>query len=155
MTSRIYTTAIVSLVYFAILSLSQIMYAGTTERFSVSSSGIQGNANIGWNIAPALSTDGRYAAFASLASNLVPGDTNNTCDVFIRDRVSGTTERVSVSASGEQANNESGFEGLSMSGDSRYIAFSSTATNLVSGDNNGRCDIFVKDRVTGAVRIAS
>ncbi|MHB1457251.1 MAG: chitobiase/beta-hexosaminidase C-terminal domain-containing protein, partial [Armatimonadota bacterium] len=155
MASRIYTTVIALLVCFTVLSSNQTVHAGTTELLSISTSDIQGNANSGWNIAPAISADGRYAAFNSIASNLVPGDTNNACDVFIRDRVSGTTERVSVSASAEQGNNESGFEGLSMSGDSRYIAFSSIATNLVSGDNNGRCDIFVKDRVTGAVRIAS
>src|SRR3972149_453001 len=72
--------------------------AGTTERVSVSSSGEQGNGE-SWY--PSLSADGRFVAFHSWASDLVPGDTNGTYDAFVHDRLSGATERVSVSSSGE------------------------------------------------------
>ena len=84
---------------------------------------------------PALSADGRFVAFGSDASNLVPGDTNNLFDVFVHDRQSGTTQRVSVGPGGVQAN---GFSvGPTLSADGRFVAFDSSATNLVPGDTNG------------------
>jgi Tol biopolymer transport system component len=117
---------------------------GTTERVSLGSAGMQSNATSQY---PALTDDGRYIVFDSGASNLVTGDTNGVEDVFVRDRVSGTTELVSLSSSGTQANSESGFP--TISADGRYVAFASTATNLVNGDSNGARDIFVRDRLTG------
>ena len=118
---------------------------GTTTRVSVSSSGTQGNGWIyGW---PTLSSDGRYVAFASLSSNLVAGDTNGVADVFVHDRQTGTTTRVSVSSSGIQGNDSSGSAFLSPGG--RYVAFRSTASNLVDGDSNGIMDVFVHDLETG------
>jgi Tol biopolymer transport system component len=120
---------------------------GVTERVSVSSTGEQGTASsIGW---PSISADGRYVAFASYASNLVPGDTNNAFDVFLRDRVAGTTKRVSVSAAGVQGN--FGSVSPSISADGSYIAFRSYASNLVSGDTGGFVDVFVVNRQTGAI----
>ena len=77
---------------------------GKTQRVSVSSVGEQGNGN---SYSQALSVDGRYVGFYSDATNLVPGDTNNVQDVFVRDRQTGTTQRVSVSSAGEQGNNTS------------------------------------------------
>ena len=115
--------------------------AGTTERVSVSSSGEQGN---NWSYEPSLSADGRYVAFTTYASNLVPGDTNGTYDIFVYDRVTGETARVSVSSFGEQGNNTS-YE-PSLSADGRYVAFYSNASNLVPGDTNVVPDIFVHDR---------
>ena len=97
-------------------------------------------------MAPSLSADGRYVAFASSASNLVTGDTNGTSDVFVRDRQTGTTTRVSVDSSGTQGNNSS--PEPSFSADGRYVAFTSQAGNLVTGDTNGRADVFVHDRQT-------
>ncbi len=124
--------------------------AGTTELVSISSSGEWGN-DASWG--KAISPDGRYVAFSSFASNLVPGDTNGLGDVFVRDRTAGTTERVSVSTSGEQGNNCS--QCASISADGRHVAFVSVATNLVAGDSNGYCDVFLRDRVVGTTELIS
>ncbi len=128
------------------------MVNGTTERVSVSSDEIQGNDHSGSEVV--ISADGRFVAFRSRASNLVAGDTNGTYDVFIRDMVNGTTERVSVSSDQIQGNNESG-GGLSISADGRFVAFYSTASNLVAGDTNGTYDVFVRDRVNGTTELVS
>lgn len=95
---------------------------------------------------PCVSDDGRYVGFESFASNLVIGDTNGTVDVFVHDRETGTTERVSVHSSGAEANAGSG--NCSMSGDGRIVAFESSATNLIDSDTNMISDIFVRDRDT-------
>jgi Tol biopolymer transport system component len=121
--------------------------SGVTERVSVSSTGSQSDQISGRIARPALSGNGRFVAFDSLADNLVPGDTNGVDDVFVRDRTAGTTTRVSVSSAGGQGNGASGW--ASISGDGRYVAFQSDATNLVPGDSNGATDIFVHDMVTG------
>jgi Tol biopolymer transport system component len=126
--------------------------AGTTELVSVSSSGGQGDYGSG-GMAPSISADGRYVAFVSEASNLVPGDTNAHQDIFVRDRLAGATMRVSVSSSGEQGDNDSRF--ASISGDGRYVAFHSYASNLVPGDTNGTWDVFVRDRVLGVTERVS
>lgn len=97
----------------------------------------------------AVSDSGRYIAFASMASNLVAGDTNNASDVFLRDQHEQTTVRVSISSSGDQANNSSGQMELAISDDGRFIAFLSGASNLVPGDTNGQQDVFVHDMETG------
>jgi Tol biopolymer transport system component len=119
--------------------------SGYTTRVSVGSGGAQAN---GVSISPAISADGRYIAYQSLASNLVAGDTNSKSDVFVHDRATGTTTRVSVATDGTQANNNSQLPAISA--DSRYVAFSSDANNLVAGDTNGCDDVFVHDRDTGA-----
>ena len=98
---------------------------GVTERVSVASDGTEGN-NV--SRAPALSTDGRVVAFESIATNLVPGDTNGSYDVFVHDRQTGVTERVSVASDGTQGNNFSGFPALSADG--RIVAFHTRAGNL-------------------------
>ena len=127
---------------------------GTTEIVSLSSQGVQANGNC---INPSLSADGRYVAFISYATNLIPGDTNGQPDVFVRDLQTGITERVSVSSSGEQANG--GATSLTISADGRYVAFSSYANNLVPGDTNGPgdagLDVFIHDRITGATERVS
>ncbi|MEX2158554.1 MAG: flexitail domain-containing putative surface protein [Dehalococcoidia bacterium] len=124
--------------------------SGTTERVSVDSSGTQGNDS-SW--AGSISADGRFVAFASVATNLVAGDTNGTGDVFVRDRLSGTTERVSVDSVGTQSN---GFSyAAAISADGRFVAFWSDATNLVAGDTNGVADAFVRDRQTGTTERVS
>jgi Tol biopolymer transport system component len=97
---------------------SSFAHAQTTERVSVASGGAQGNA-FSFNVS--VSADGRFVAFASEATELVPGDTNNTGDVFVRDRQSGTTERVSVATSGVQGSSNSGDP--SISADGRFVAF--------------------------------
>jgi Tol biopolymer transport system component len=123
---------------------------GTTDLVSVSTSGDQGDDD---SYGPAISADGRYVAFYAVASNLVAGDTNGVLDVFVRDRLAGTTERVSVSSSGEEGDDQSGSSCISADG--RYVAFSSDATNLVPGDTNNQDDIFVRDRLAGTTVRAS
>jgi Ca2+-binding RTX toxin-like protein len=99
---------------------------------------------------PAVSADGRYVAFQSLASNLVADDTNGSVDIFMKDLQTGAVTRISTSSSGAQANTPfvTSF-GPSISADGRYVAFESHAHNLVSGDTNGAPDVFVKDTFTG------
>ncbi len=114
---------------------------------SVSSSGEQansGNPDASSQEPPAVSVHGRYVAFSSVATNLVAGDSNGVRDVFLRDRKTGTTRRISVSSQGEQANAVSFSPSISANG--RYIAFSSNATNLVKRDTNATQDVFVYDR---------
>ena len=117
--------------------------SGQTTRVSVSSSGEEGNHN---SSSPSISGDGRYVAFESWASNLVPGDTNGFIDVFVHDRLSGSTSRVSVTSSGSQGN--FGGSKPSISADGRFVVFESDSVDLVSGDTNGRRDIFLHDRQT-------
>ncbi|MBK7643013.1 MAG: PD40 domain-containing protein [Planctomycetes bacterium] len=117
---------------------------GTNDRVSLAFDGAQGDGGCYY---PAISNGGRFVAYESVATNLVPGDTNGKEDVFVRDRLLGTTERVSISSSGAQGNGDSRL--ASISGDGRFVAFQSTATTFVPGDTNGRLDSFLHDRLTG------
>lgn len=137
------------------------METGDIVRVSVASDGRQGND---FSEQPVLSADGRYVAFASAASNLVPGDTNGTEDIFVHDRDTDedgifdepgqiATSRVSVSSAGGQTNSWSAYPDLSADG--RYVVFQSDASNLVPGDTNRVYDIFVHDRVTARTRRVS
>ena len=122
---------------------------GTTSRVSVASDGTQANS---YSSSPVLSGDGRYVAFESDASNLVPGDTNKSRDIFVRDTQTGTTTRADVASDGTQANTSTDIYGTAsaaIGGDGRYVAFWSWATNLVPGDTNGYPDVFVHDTQTG------
>ena len=107
------------------------------SRVSVGSAGVEGNSN---SFRPSISGDGRFVAFGSRASNLVVGDTNGSDDIFVHDTVTATTTRVSVGSAGVEGNNSS-FR-PSISGDGRYVAFGSRASNLVAVDTNGSDDIF-------------
>jgi Ca2+-binding RTX toxin-like protein len=115
----------------------------TTTRVSLDSAGNQGN---GYSYTPSISADGRFVAFESNASNIVPGDTNNTFDIFVRDTLTNTTTRVSVDSAGNQAN--MGSDSASISADGRFVAFTSGASNIVPGDTNNTSDIFVRDTLT-------
>lgn len=117
---------------------------GETTRVSVASSGAEGNGD---SLYPRLSADGRFVVFLSFASDLVPGDTNDGGDVFVHDRQSGTTTRVSVDSSGAQTSGAGGTPAISADG--RSVAFWSSATNLVPDDTNDRNDVFVHDRQSG------
>jgi Tol biopolymer transport system component len=126
---------------------------GTTERVSVGKNKTQANR---FSSPPSISTDGRFVAFASFASNLVPGDTNDATDVFVRDRQAGTTERVSVSSSGAQNNDPAASSNSpDISADGRFVVFASDAVNLVAGDTNGVRDVFVRDRQAGTTERVS
>jgi Tol biopolymer transport system component len=118
-----------------------------TARVNLAATGAQ--AVGGDSIAPAMSADGRYIAYASVATNLVPGDTNGVSDIFRRDVVTGTTTRISVDGLGGQALGGDS-TAPAMSADGRYITYSSSATNLVAGDANGISDIFLHDTVSGS-----
>ncbi len=123
-----------------------------TEQVNVGLNGGQAN---GVSFGGVISADGRYVAFASEATNLVADDTNNVIDVFVRDRKTGTTTRVSVGQGGAEANEISGVFGLTISADGRFVAFGSRASNLVSNDSNGVDDVFVHDRNTEKTEIVS
>lgn len=125
--------------------------ASDLVRVSVTTDGKPADGS--WTAYPALSGDGRLVAFESDASNLVPGDTNNAYDVFVRDVVAGTTSRVSLSGSGEQGNGYSTRPAISADG--KQLAFRSGASNLVADDTNAKDDIFVRNLATGTVVRAS
>lgn len=117
---------------------------GQTARISM---GYDGEQPDGISVNPYVSADGRFIAFQSGASNLVAGDTNNDGDIFVHDRITGETTRVSVDSTGNQGLGNS--QNPSISADGRFISFYSDATNLVAGDSNGTSDTFVHDRKTG------
>ena len=124
-----------------------------TTPVSVASNGTEAN---GSSDGGSISADGRFVAYWSDASNLVPGDTNHTGDVFVFDRQTNTTERVSVASDGTEANG--GSSHASISPDGRFVAYSSDASDLVPGDTNNTGDVFVFDRqtnVTTRVSVAS
>lgn len=123
---------------------------GETTRVSVASDGTQAND---WSCKPAISANGRYVAFDSFASNLVDTGPNTNMDIFIHDRLTSKTSLISQALSSEVANGDS--QSPSISDDGRYVAFVSTADNLVTGDANGNWDIFVHDRLSGQNTLAS
>lgn len=114
-----------------------------TSRVSVSSAKVQGNSH---STVTSISADGRFVAFESIANNLVADDTNGQQDIFVRDQLSNQTIRVSLNNAGVQGNLSSGYPAINASG--RFVAFESDANNLVTGDTNGKSDVFVRDRVT-------
>ena len=118
---------------------------GGMTRVSVGPDGDQGNSYSSGAVS--LSADGRWIAFTSAASNLVPFDTNGHEDVFVHDRNTGQTRRVSVGPDASPGN--AGSFNPAMSADGRWVAFASRATDLVEGDTNGQEDIFVHDSLTG------
>ena len=178
------------------------LLTGATTRVSIASDGAQGRYE---SFYPSLSADGRFVAFQSAADNLVPGEGYYDWDIFVHDRLTGVTEIVSVSNSGEHGNSDSLFPEITadgrfvvftshasnldgpnddnltqafvhdrllkttarimdisnhlayvtLSGDGRYIAFTSFASDLVPGDTNGVEDVFVYDRLTSQIERAS
>jgi Tol biopolymer transport system component len=125
--------------------------AGTTERVSVASDGAQAN---GASDQAEISANGRFVAFSSWANNLVADDQNGNRDVFVHDRTTGETRRVSVVSDGSEAQGGTSSD-PSISADGRLVAFSSTAVNLSAVDTNGGSDVFVHDTVTGATELVS
>lgn len=123
---------------------------GAIERVSVASDGTQAN-NVSYD--PAISADGRYVLFESYATNLVPGAQHTYSHVYLHDRVTRTTERISVASDGTPGDKYS--DSGSLSADGRYVMFSSYATNLVAGDTNANMDVFVLDRATGTIERVS
>jgi Tol biopolymer transport system component len=124
---------------------------GITELISVDSSGGQGNGD---SHPATISPDGQVVGFTSLATNLDANDNNNYSDVFVHDRASGLTECVSINALGAAGNDDS-FSPIALSADGRFATFSSAASDLVAGDNNGLYDVFLRDRVVGVTERVS
>lgn len=124
--------------------------APQTIRVNVRTPGGQANAGAFYE---SLSGSGRFVAFESNATNLVPGDTNGVTDVFVRDRRTHTTSRVSIRSNGRQFNDWVGYSAISVNG--RFVTYCGDATNAVKGDTNGHQDVFVHDRVTGETTLVS
>jgi len=114
--------------------------AGTTTRVSVATDGTPANADC---LGAGIYADGRYVVFHTTASNLDPTDTNGAYDVYVHDRDTGDTSRVSLASAGGQGNGDS--LAAAISADGRVVAFYSAADNLVAGDSNGTLDVFVRD----------
>jgi Tol biopolymer transport system component len=134
----------------AALSVGSAGLGQVTERVDLGPNGAEGTGGGDLPLQGSyVSEDGRFVVFQSGSPNLVSGDTNWAWDIFVRDRVAGTTERVSVDSAGGQANGSSGTYGISMSSDGRFVAFQSDANNLVPGDTNSSSDIFLRDRLNG------
>lgn len=125
------------------------LQTGLTECVSVDPAGVPGNAA---SFAGRIAANGRFVAFSSVATNLVAGDTNAACDAFVRDRLTGATERVDLDSAGNQANG--GCYPPTISDDGRFVGFESSASNLVPGDTNQQDDVFVHDRSNGETRLA-
>jgi WD40-like Beta Propeller Repeat len=143
-----FTSAATNLVPAANNSVSDVFLkdrtTGVVDLISVNSQGVAGNSfSGGFSNASPVTPDGRFVGFDSFASNLVPGDTNQLTDSFLRDRQARTTIRVNVSSAGAQANNSSAVTAVSAKG--RYVLFASRATNLVTGDTNNALDGFIRD----------
>lgn len=124
---------------------------GTTTLVSANFAGTSGGD--GDSTPAGLSADGRYALFESCADDLLPGDTNNASDIFLRDLSSSLTVLVSARTNGGWANGAS--SSAVMTPDGRYVAFSSAASDLVASDTNGIPDVFVRDLSTGITVLAS
>ena len=120
---------------------------GDVSRVSVASDGAQGNGAV---FEPRISADGRYVAFVSDATNLVPWDDNEEEDIFVHDRVNGTTVRVNVASDGTESNNSSYLGDISADG--RYVVFHSYGNNLVDGDTNAVSDVFIHDLQEGTTK---
>lgn len=114
-----------------------------TGAITLASVATGGGGGAGNSVEPAISTDGRVVGFESTASNLIPGDTNDVRDIFLRDVSRGATIRASVANDGSQVGAES--RRPSLSGDGGVVAFDSPAARLVRGDTNGARDVFVRD----------
>ncbi|MGH2753697.1 MAG: hypothetical protein ACRDLB_04625 [Actinomycetota bacterium] len=134
------------------------LHDGVTSRVSISSEGDEAN---GPSDDASVSADGRFVAFSSGATNLVPNDTNEGWDVFLRDLRRERTILISQGPEGTPARSApSGPEGRlsfcpSINGSGRYVSFSSGASNLIEGDTNGLPDVFLYDRATRETEIVS
>ena len=144
-----------NLVIFALciftLLIAPTAFGQQINLVSVNNTGLGGGNDT--SLSPSISADGRYVAFGSRATNLVPNDNNGKYDGFVRDTVAGTTILLNTSSAGEVGNNDSG--GAVLSANGQLVAFMSKASNIVSNDNNNYQDVFVKNLVTGATSLVS
>ena len=162
-TIRVWGTALLALLVDA-AGLAQSS-SPVLELISVSSAEVQGNSASGVGagfVTPSsartgVTPDGRFVGFVSFADNLFSGDTNLSSDVFVRDRLAGTTERVSVTSRGREGNGHSGIttDRVDLSDDGRFVVYDSEATNLVRGDDNANAEVLLRDRLTGTTELIS
>ncbi|MHB1459372.1 MAG: TolB family protein, partial [Armatimonadota bacterium] len=138
------------IVYLISILICLSATASTTELISISTTNEASNNN---SASASISANCRYVTFSSEASNLVAEDINGVTDIFVRDLLACTTERVSISSIGEEANGVSA--NPSISGDGRYIVFASDASNLVDSDTNDHTDVFIHDMVAGTTELIS
>ncbi len=124
----------------------------TTRLVSVNQTGTASGNSV--SVAPVITPNGRFVAFESLASDLTANNTNGTLDIFVRDLKTGTTTLVSVNQPGTASGNDDSFAPV-MSGNGRFVAFDSDASDLVANDTNGTLDIFVRDLKTGTTTLVS
>ena len=125
---------------------------GQTSLVSATPGNVPGNST---SYVPAISAGGRYVAFFSYASDLVPGDVGGYIDCFVRDLATGTTSLVSRNSAGVQGNEDVGSGGPAISSNGRFVAFSSRASNLVTGDSNNAVDVFRRDTLTNTTELVS
>ena len=128
------------------------MQTGAVSRVSINADGMEGDEDCQQ---PAISADGRFVAFQTLSGTLAGDDTNSKVDVFLKDTQTGSLTRVSTSSDGSQGDEASGYTALALSADGRFVVFDSGATNLVPDDANGKRDVFLKDTQTGATALVS
>lgn len=148
--SKLRTLAAVPIMLLAVVLTAFAADTPGTERISVNTTEQESNGD---SVGPTGTTpSGRFVVFTSSASNLggAPNPVNN---IYVRDRASGFTELVSMSAARVPANSDSGF--ASISDDGRFVAFVSGAANLVAGDGNGKVDVFVRDRRGQTIRVST
>ena len=154
---RIKTRTISCAVIFTLSSMMALgsgKHAAKAETVLVSANGAGTGSGNGFSFAPAMSADGRFVAFESLATDLVPDDANGDFDVFVRDLKTGTTTLVSVNRAGCGSGN--GFSSApAISADGRLVAFESVAGDLVDNDTNGDIDVFVRDLKTDTTTLVS
>jgi Tol biopolymer transport system component len=128
--------------------------AGTTERVNLTSTGEESD-NDAYEGVVSMSSDGRYVAFASDAENLVPIDENLSTDVFVRDRLTGTTTRVSVSTTGAEQTDGGGCFAPAISANGRFVTFTCDGTELSPGDIENNADVYLRDRLAGSTQRVS
>ncbi len=130
-----------------------VLYDILERKTEIVTNAPDGTAGDGWCEEPSISSDGRFVAFTSSSTNLVPGDTNGVEDVFVRDRATRRTIRVSMTHEAKEANSDS--RAPSISEDGQRVVFSSSATNMIAGDSNNREDVFVTNWRTPDVQSGS
>lgn len=147
-------TLITSFLFISIFIIQTVKASpGDVLRVSTDINGNQANTNTS-TMVHGISADGDKILFSSNATNLVPGDSNNKLDIFLKDKNTGDIQRVNTSSLGEQANNQTE-GGASLSKDGRYVVFSSSADNLVPNDTNNNYDVFRKDILSGNTQLIS
>lgn len=144
--TRLKSLCIRSALALWLCAAGELAYADSVGVLSITTAGVTAN---GASDHPSISADGRYVVFDSDASNLVSGDTNGLKDIFLVDRQSGSIVRISVGASGQEANGASSNPSISASG--RHIAFVTTANNLISSETGSQSRVLVYDRATATL----